>query len=109
MTGLGTAVLYAFTTTALYYLGAWARITEAFWSRYPARLARFMECAACVGTWWGLVLGLLGAWQGWAFLELPGRSPWAVVSVALCTMVTTPILGRGMITALLELQPEDDD
>lgn len=42
-------------TTALWYLGSRALITQPIWSRYPIKLARFMDCAACAGFWWGVI------------------------------------------------------
>jgi hypothetical protein len=45
-------------TTAFWYLGTRALITQPLWSRYPVKLARFMDCAACSGFWWGVVVYL---------------------------------------------------
>lgn len=54
-----TLLLYAVIATALWYLGSRAVITRALWSRYPTRFASFMDCPACVGFWWGLILALV--------------------------------------------------
>lgn len=55
-----TLLLYAAVGTALWYLGSRALITQAIWMRYPQRLATFMDCPACTGFWWGLILALAG-------------------------------------------------
>lgn len=51
--------LLLFVPPALWYLGSRAVITRVLWSRYPARLTRFMDCAACTSFWWGTLLYLL--------------------------------------------------
>lgn len=55
-----TLLLYAAIATALWYLGSRALITRAIWTRYPHSLATFMDCPACTGFWWGLILAILG-------------------------------------------------
>jgi hypothetical protein len=55
---LETLALYAILSAALFYLGSRALITRALWSRYPPRLAAFMDCSACTGFWWGLILAI---------------------------------------------------
>lgn len=44
-----------FVPPALWYLGSRAVITSWLWGRYPTRFARFMDCAACTGFWYGLL------------------------------------------------------
>lgn len=86
-----TVFLYMLLTTAAYHLGARALITEWLWSRYPTSLDNFMQCAACSGTWYGLLFGLAG--QGGLeldFLGLTGR--WSALAVGAGAMVWTPVL-----------------
>lgn len=86
-------------TTALYYLGSRALITSWLWSRYPQRLARFMDCAACTGFWYGLGVTLvLGS-------SVPFDVPtWGVpIIVGLCSMVWTPLVAALMQIALERL------
>jgi hypothetical protein len=56
VTGL---VLYPLLTCTLWYLGTRAVITSWLWSRYPPRLARFMDCSACAGFWYGFAVAAL--------------------------------------------------
>ena len=104
-----TAVLYALTTTALYYGATWARLTEFVWSRYPKWLSSFMECGACSGFYWGVILGLSGLGTGLPFLGLPANAWYTPIFVGLCAAVWTPILAKRLINDLLELQPRDDE
>ncbi len=86
-------LLYAFATAALFYLGSRARITSFAWGRYPPSLARFMDCSACTGTWYGALVSYIGGYHlGLSFLGLPGDRWTTVVTVALCSMSTTPIV-----------------
>lgn len=84
-------VIYALLTTAAFYLGSRAVITRFLWSRYPPAFARFMDCAACSGFWYGLIAA--GA------LDLgPANVPPAArpVVIALCSAVWTPIVAGLM-------------
>lgn len=92
-------VFVALLTAGLYYLGSRALITSWLWSRYPKRFARFMDCAACTGFWYGLGVTLvLGA-------SVPFDVPtWsAPIIVGLCSMVWTPLVAALMQIALERL------
>ena len=94
MSGL---VLYALLTPALFYLGSRAVITAPIWNRYPPRVATFMDCPACVGFWWGLLIALtLGRSARADFLGLdPLAWPTAIIA-GLCAIVWTPIVAGFM-------------
>ena len=97
-----TFIIYALISTAFYYLGSRAEITRAVWSRYPSPIARFMDCPACSGTWYGLLLALtLGRYQALGFLGLDPLAWFTPIVVAACTMVTTPLLAALMTHAML--------
>jgi hypothetical protein len=94
--------VYALLTSALFYLGSRAVIMSWLWGRYPPRLARFMDCAACSGFWYGLIVGGI-AWV----CDYPGSSTypaearilgewWSPFVVALCSVVWTPIVAGFM-------------
>ena len=91
-----TLLVYALLTTSLYYLGSRATLTEPLWSRYPAALARFFDCSACAGTWYGLAVGIAASTVGPA--TPPGllSESYSPIVVALCSMVWTPILAGFM-------------
>jgi hypothetical protein len=98
-----TLLVYALLTTAMFYLGSRAVVTRWLWSRYPSKLAHFMDCAACSGAWYGLIIGYVaqllhnGAGQT---LQPPGllslSEPYSPIVVALCSMVWTPIVAGFM-------------
>lgn len=90
-------ILYPLLSTALYYLGSRALITEAIWRRYPPELARFADCAACTGFWWGLILALtLGQHEHMDFLSLSHDDLVTPIVVAFCSLVWTPIVAGLM-------------
>jgi len=93
-----TLFIYSLLTSAAFYLGSRAKITAFVWSRYPRKLASFMDCAACTGFWYGLVFGALLS----AYLPI-GSIPGGVyvIVVALCSIVTTPIVA-GLMQAGFE-------
>jgi len=108
-----TIIVYPLLCCALYYLGAQATITEAVWSRYPARLDTFMSCPACTGFWYGAACAGLGWWQDWAFLGLDGRHWLTPGIVALCSIVWTPIVSAHHTRAMtggypIESTPSDN-
>lgn len=86
---------HVFGTVALFYLGSRATITSWLWSRYPRWLASFMDCAACSGFWYGLILALtVGRWEHISYFgHYDGVTP---LLVALGAMVWTPIVGGLM-------------
>jgi hypothetical protein len=90
-------ILYMLVTPALYYLGARAMITSWLWIRYPAKLSLFMDCSACSGTWYGVIVGIVGGYYlDLSFLDLPGDAWTTIVAVALCSMTWTPIIAALM-------------
>jgi hypothetical protein len=92
-----TLILYALLTSSMFYLGSRAVVTRFLWSRYPAGFAAFMDCSACSGTWYGLVVAFTGGYVfHLSFMGLPGES-WATAAiVALCSMTWTPIVAGFM-------------
>jgi len=94
---MSSIVLYPLLSTALFYLGSRAMITQWLWSRYPPRLARFADCSACTGFWWGLILALvLGRHEHLNLLELDAEDFWTPIVAGLCSMVWTPIVAGVM-------------
>lgn len=90
-------ILYMLVTPALYYLGSRAVITHWLWSRYPSRLALFMDCSACSGTWYGAIVGLVGGYcLNQPFLGLDGDAWPTIIAIALCSMTWTPIIAALM-------------
>ena len=88
---ISTIAICALLSAAFYYLGSRAVITSWLWSRYPPRLAKFMDCAACSGFWYGvLTYDVMIATR---YIE---GSFLASLGTGLCTLVTTPILGGLM-------------
>jgi len=90
-------LVYALLTSAAFYLGSRAMITRWLWSRYPPRFARFMDCAACTGFWYGLIAGIVGTYAipEDLTISIPKilRLP---LIVALCSIVWTPIVAGYM-------------
>lgn len=85
---MSTVVLFALLTTAAHYLGSRAMITKWLWSRYPPRLARFMDCAACSGFWYGLLFAALMSTDDYLGIHGVIR---VQLTIAFCSIVTTPI------------------
>lgn len=106
-------IVYALLTSAAHYLGSRAMITRWLWSRYPPRLARFFDCAACSGFWYGLAAA--------AILRVPLPSirlpEWgSCMVIALCSIVWTPLVAGFMQasferlgSAVPEEEAHDDD
>jgi len=96
-----TLLLFALLCGALYYLGTRALLTSWLWSRYPPTFARFMDCSACTGFWYGVLL-TLGA--GWIDHPLPFDLPFdglSMVVIGLCMLVVTPLIA-GVMQITLE-------
>jgi len=92
-----TLLLYTLLSSALFYLGSRALVTRWLWSRYPAWLVGFMDCAACTGFWYGFFAALtLGRHEGLAVLGLAADAWLTPPIVGLCTLVLTPI-GAGLM------------
>lgn len=86
---ISVLVLYVLLSTACFYLGSRARITSWLWSRYPTRFARFMDCPACTGFWWGVI------WASAIQHNVIGIPFWPMVTepilIGLCMIVLVPI------------------
>lgn len=94
--------VYLCATPALYHLGARAKLTEPIWSLWSGTgFDRFMNCAACSGFWYGLLVALLGHILGWTFLG--AHAWWTIPTVAVCAIVTTPLLAAAHERALHQL------
>jgi hypothetical protein len=92
-----TLLLYALCSAALFYLGSRAMVTSWLWSRYPSKLAQFMDCAACTGFWLGLGLGYVGGYHlGLDLLGLEGDRAATVALAGLCSLTVTPIAAGVM-------------
>jgi hypothetical protein len=89
--------LYALLTGALFYLGIRARITAPLWSLYTRRLARFMDCAACIGFWYGAGAALVLRLD---FLGLDGEGHLTPLAVGLCAVAWTPVVAALQHRAL---------
>jgi hypothetical protein len=107
-----TPLLFSLLSASLFYLGSRALITRRLWSLYPPRLAAFMDCSACTGFWWGLVIAVtVGRSYDLAYIGLSGLSWLTPVVVGLCSIVLTPI-AAGLMQAGLDklgtIAPEED-
>lgn len=92
-------LLLPLVTTALWYLGTRATITAPVWSRYPAPLARFMDCAACAGFWWGVVAYTA---MGCAYESVPYTLSYIPV-IGFSSMIWTPLVAYLHDRAMLNL------
>lgn len=95
-----TFILFSILACSMYYLGSRATVTSWLWSRYPASFARFMDCPACSGFWYGVWLSVtIGRLCGLSYLGLDPYSPLTPFLVGLCTLTTTPIVAAIMLAA----------
>lgn len=102
---MDSVLIFPILTAVFYYLGARAMLTEPLWRRYPPRLDRFMNCAACSGFWYGLGLGIFGHTLGVPFL---GATSWSTpFAVALMSIWWTPVMAAVMERALQALGHDD--
>jgi hypothetical protein len=93
--------LYSILSTALYYLGSRAMITQPLWSRYPPGLARFADCPACSGTWYGAGLAVgLGRTFDISFFMFKSDSWFTPIVVGFCMMMLTPMVAGLLQHAL---------
>ncbi len=109
---MATLLLYVLLSSAFFYLGSRALITRWLWSRYPAGLVGFMDCAACTGFWYGFLSALtLGRSQNLALFDLAADAWVTPPIVGLCTLVLTPIVAglmqRGLDSLGSVVQPDD--
>lgn len=97
-----SVILIALLTAALYYLGSRAMITRALWSHYPAPIARFMDCPACSGFWYGAWCTYVLSYYDphLSYLGLEVGSPFTWIAVGLCSIVATPIVAGLMQRSL---------
>jgi hypothetical protein len=91
-------VLYTLISAACFYLGSRARITHWLWSKYPPKLASFMDCSACTGFWYGALAALVFRAS---YLGLDPTSYYTPIAVGLCSLVLTPI-AAGIMQAGLD-------
>jgi len=92
-------VIYPLLTAALFYLGSRAQITSWLWSRYPTRLAVFMDCPYCTGFWYGLAVSLI---LQLPLGELAGDQVKTILVVGFCSIVWTPVIAG--LTSLMHAQ-----
>lgn len=102
-----TALLFPVVGAFLYYLGAYAAITQWLWSRYPAPVRALADCPACSGFWYGLGLAFLARWRGWDFLGF--EVDLAVVPLVACWGgFWVPILHRLFLSQMVAGRRELD-
>jgi len=100
--GLVTFGLYMGLSTALYYLGARAKVTRPLRRLYPDALADLMYCPACSTFWYGGILALvLGRPLGLPFLGLDGGAWYTPLAAGLVAMVIAPLHVAWLADALL--------
>jgi len=102
-------VLILTLPAAFFYLGSRAMITSWLWNRYPPALARFMDCAACSGFWYGFCLALAGRFYGFALPMLNPQDWMTPILTGLLTLLTTPWLAAIHQTSLESLGSTVDD
>jgi hypothetical protein len=92
-----TLLLFSLLTSAMFYLGSRATITRGLWSKYPPKLARFMDCAACSGAWYGAIVGLFAHLLHFGAVGILNGPEWySPIVVMLCSIVWTPIVSGYM-------------
>lgn len=116
-----TLVIFALLSSALWYLGSRALITRRLWSMYSPRFARFMDCSACSGFWYGYLMTLVASFQDALLNPLqPSRildsvPTWAApIIVGLSMIVLVPIVAgfmqRGLDTlGTIEINTDESD
>lgn len=102
-----TTLMFVALSTAFYYLGSRAVITQWLWSRYPSKLATFMDCPACSGFWYGVILAIVFGWFSiGGYDQAPlGLDPHAFTTpiiVGLSSLFWTPI-GAAIIHKAIEV------
>lgn len=109
-------------TAALFYLGSRAVITQRIWSRYPPRLAAFMDCASCSGFWFGVCVSAVSLgkeyWGSVPSLYNVVGYVTQVVTYGLISLETTPLIAAlhqksmeflGSAVEQEEIEEESDD
>jgi hypothetical protein len=98
-----TTIMFVALTTTFYYLGSRALITQPLWSRYSSRVATFMDCPACAGFWYGLVLAIAFGWlKDIAPLGLDPHAIETPVIVGLSSLFWTPV-GAAVLHKAIEV------
>lgn len=93
-------LLLVILSTGFYYLGSRAVITSWLWSRYPPSIAAFMDCPACSGFWYGLMIGLLLIGIDRVPFDLPVNViTW--LALGFVSMVLTPLGAATLHHAIL--------
>ncbi len=86
-------LIYPLLTATLYYLGSRAVITSFLWSKYPHKIAAFMDCSRCAGFWWGILVAIVGGYvYTWDFAGLDGKDWKTILLVGAVSITTTPII-----------------
>lgn len=99
---MNTILLFSILSAALFYLGSRAMITRAIWSRYPRALASFMDCSACSGFWYGVLLSItIGRRYALSYLGLDPYDVFTPILVGLGCIAVTPIVA-GLMQAGFE-------
>lgn len=88
---------------ALFFLGDRAVITRFIWSRYPAWLASLRRCAACSGFWDMLIFSVFLRYGLGVALPILPNSTWCPLLLALCSIITTPLLAAAHERAMHQL------
>lgn len=87
-------------STTLYYLGSRAMITSFLWSRYPLAFARFMDCPACSGFWYGWIIATSFVLVGRDLPFALAADPLSIFICGLVSITLTPI-GAAVLTHAL--------
>lgn len=98
---MDAAILIAFITPALFHLGARATLTAPIHRRYSPALARFMNCAACAGGWYGILAAAVFLVAGWSVFG--STSPLMIPITGLAAITWTPIAVDLQEAALVRL------
>ncbi len=94
---MAIVLLYAMLSSSFFYLGSRALVTSWAWRHYPQAFAKFMDCAACSGWWYGLILAFtLGRYADLDFFGLASHDLLTPIVVAFCSLVWTPIVAGVM-------------
>lgn len=98
---MDAAFLIAFLAPAFFHLGARAKLTAPIHQRYPAWLDGFMNCAACAGAWYAMILAVAFYVAGWPIFA---TTSWLAIPMAgLASIWWTPIAVNLQEQALVQL------
>jgi hypothetical protein len=97
-------LIYPLLTTALFYLGARAKLTAPITRHLPGELNEVLACPACSGAWYGMACAVFGFFTRTPFL---GASAWWTLPViALASMIWTPMLAALQEASIYRLWSE---